>query len=216
MIKIFDLDDTLYPEYTFVEGGFRSVAAYMEDLQGFDSKETFADLLEILCAHGRGEIFDIYLKRKRVYSFRLVRKLVAIYRYHEASLNLHDDAYEYLNSAKNESLYLVTDGNKLVQQNKIQALGLCTLFKKVYITHRYGLKHSKPSPYCFDLIRRNEGCSWHDMVYFGDNPKKDFVELNKLGATTVRLLRGNHRFDVAKPGFDAHYAVKSFNDVLPL
>ena len=212
MIKIFDLDDTLYPEYTFVLGGFKAVSKFLGDLYCLDSKIVFDDLNEILNTYGRGEVFNIYLKRKQLFSCKLVKKLVSVYRYHNPQLSLHEDALHYLNSRKSENLYLVTDGNKLVQSNKIIALQLSKFFKGIYITHRYGIKYSKPSPYCFELIKRREGCEWNDLVYFGDNPKKDFITLNQLGANTVRLLRGNHIYDQAKPGYDARLSVISFND----
>lgn len=108
-------------------------------------------------------------------------------------------------------LYLVTDGNKIVQQNKVEALGIAHYFKRIFITHRFGIKHAKPSTYCFELIRKAEKCEWQNMVYVGDNPVKDFVNLNRLGAHTVRVLTGAHRNINTLAEFDAEKVV---NDLL--
>ena len=103
-----------------------------------------------------------------------------------------------------------------MQANKVEALNIRHLFKRIFITHRFGVKHAKPSTYCFEKIRLAEACDWNDMVYVGDNPAKDFVNLNRLGMHTVRVLTGVHRSAVAKPLYDAHYTVKHITDLRSL
>ena len=78
-------------------------------------------------------------------------------------------------------LYLVTDGHKIAQARKVAALGIHCRFRKVYLTHRYGLRHAKPSIRCFERIRERERCRWDQMVHVADNPAKDFVNLTRLG-----------------------------------
>lgn len=95
---------------------------------------------------------------------------------------------EYLQS-KNIPLYIVTDGNKIVQNNKIEALNLRKHIKKDFITHRFGKKHSKPSTYCFEKIRKLENVNPEDIVYIGDNPNKDFVNIKELGFRTIRIKK---------------------------
>jgi putative hydrolase of the HAD superfamily len=36
-------------------------------------------------------------------------------------------------------------------------------------------------------ITELEKTGWNDLVYLGDNPNKDFINLRKLGANTVRI-----------------------------
>src|SRR3546814_9657261 len=100
-------------------------------------------------------------------------------------------------------LYSVTDGHNIVQRNKVDALALWPSFRKVYITHRFGRAAAKPSTHCFEHIRAAERCGWEQMVYIGDNPAKDFVNLNPLGMFTVRVRTGGHRDMLASPNFDA-------------
>jgi putative hydrolase of the HAD superfamily len=109
--------------------------------------------------------------------------------------------------------YLVTDGHKTVQQNKIRALRIENCFKRIFITHRYGIRYAKPSIYCFKLIRRIERCNWSDMIYIGDDPAKDFVNLTPLGVRTIRVLTGGQRDVKAKPGFEAAYVISSFREL---
>ena len=90
-------------------------------------------------------------------------------------------------------LYLVTDGHKIVQHLKVRSLGLERRFKRIFITHRFGKKYAKPSTYCFEKIKNSESCDWHEMMYIGDDPAKDFVNLKPLGIRTVRVLTGAHK-----------------------
>jgi putative hydrolase of the HAD superfamily len=50
----------------------------------------------------------------------------------------------------------------------------------------------------------------------GDNPAKDFVNLNEMGATTIRLLTGSHASVIAKPGHDATHTIKSLSGLSDL
>jgi len=45
------------------------------------------------------------------------------------------------------------------------------------------------------------------MVYVADNPAKDFVNLNRQGMPTVRVLTGLHRDVEAKPGYEARFRI---------
>ena len=87
------------------------------------------------------------------------------------------------------------------------------MFAKVYITHRYGVRYAKPSIHCFDLIRARERCDWADLVYVGDNPSKDFVNLTPLGVRTVRVLTGEYRHVVARPKYDATHQIENLEQL---
>ena len=160
-------------------------------------------MLDILGGEGRGLVFDRLLERHGHRSRTLVEQCVRIYRQHRPRIRLAPAATELLPKLSKSPLYLVTDGHKIVQSNKVAALGLLCRFRKVYLTHRYGLRHAKPSTHCFERIRARERCRWDEMVHVGDNPAKDFVNLRPLGVRTVRVLTGPHRDLAARPGYDA-------------
>lgn len=214
MIIVFDLDDTLYDEIDFVLSGLRAVAQYGLDNYGLCKDASFKFMQDILDQFGRGRIFDLWLENHGLYSKNRVAQCVKVYRHHwpEISLStIHMGILEQL--ANRYSLYLVTDGHKVAQGQKCSALNIDTYFTGVFITHRYGLANAKPSLYCFEKIRQAEGVSWDKVIYIGDNPEKDFVNLNRVGAVTVRVHTGAHAGTAAKNGYDAQHHIRNLNEI---
>lgn len=212
-ILIFDLDDTLYPELSYVYSGFKAVAAHLQAQRGWPEADSLAFMKQVLQRDGRGFVFNRLLALHGEMRHSAVIDCVKIYRHHVPDISLIDSA-RYLLAHLAPPLYLVTDGHKLVQQHKIQALGIESLFARLFITHRYGVRNAKPSIHCFELIRTRERCEWTDMIYVGDNPAKDFVNLTPLGVRTVRVLTGEHRTVEAKPSHDALHVIDNL-DQLP-
>lgn len=214
MILIFDLDDTLYEELQFVRSGLRAVARFGECRFGLDrlSSETF--LAASLARCGREKIFDRWLRNNDAWSIGRVKACVDVYRHHSPNLTLFCGAGSILDTlTRQTNLYVVTDGHKVVQRNKIRALNLHRWFRKCLVTHHYGVRYAKPSTHCFDLIRQAEGAKWSELVYIGDNPEKDFVGLNALGAVTIRVRTGPHSFDVARHNHDALLSIPSLREL---
>lgn len=211
MILTFDLDDTLYDERTYVESGLLAVARFGEAEFGWDRGESLWFMIGVLDRDGRGAIFDQWLSAHGKLSRELVAECVRCYRHHAPVLALDQRAAALLPQLARYPLYIVTDGHKIVQDRKLTALAIRPLFKHAFITHRYGTKNAKPSLHCFELIRKAEQCRWQDIVYVGDNPAKDFVSLNRVGAQTVRVLTGVHRNAVAAPGFEAQHRIRDLS-----
>ena len=207
MLLVFDLDDTLYVERTYVESGLQSVAAWGEATYGLDASASFIFMIQILETDGRGAIFDRWLDHHGLLSKARVKACVRHYRHHTPKLELNDAAKTLLPQLSSHALYIVTDGHKVVQSKKLQSLGVEPLFRKVFVTHRYGIRHSKPSIYCFDRILKLEGANWGVLVYIGYNPNKDFVGLNTVGAKTVRVLTGWHKDVIARTGYEAQHRI---------
>jgi putative hydrolase of the HAD superfamily len=215
MFLIFDLDDTLYPERTYVESGFRAVSEHLQRLYGWSASASYDHMIRTLDEAGRGAVFDRLLQEHRAWSRTRVAGCINVYRQHRPVLALYPEAAALLPQLAGP-LYLVTDGHKLVQQRKVEALGIERWFSKTYLTHRFGVRHAKPSIYCFERIRERERCGWSDMVYIGDNPAKDFVNLNQLGVRTVRVLTGVHKEVTAQSGCDARHTIQDLSQLLSL
>ena len=67
MIIVFDLDDTLYEEITYVKGGLKAVANYLFRTYQLDTPERISGrLFAILLKKGRGKIFDIFLQENKL------------------------------------------------------------------------------------------------------------------------------------------------------
>ena len=62
MIIVFDLDDTLYEEITYVRSGFKAVANYLYQTYKIETPDKiFRDFIQALEQQGRGRVFDCFL-----------------------------------------------------------------------------------------------------------------------------------------------------------
>jgi putative hydrolase of the HAD superfamily len=201
-ILVFDLDDTLYEELSYVRSGLAAVADHAAGATGRD-RATLLVLLEAALAEGRSGVFDRAFERAGVHTARLVRRCVGVYRTHTPAISLWPAAERCLQRFADHRRFLVTDGVTSAQGRKVAALGLQPRFEKLFLTYRYGRRRSKPSPYCFERIRTLTGARACDIVYVADNPRKDFVGIRPLGFGTIRVLTGQHAAVQAAPGHDA-------------
>lgn len=213
MVLIFDLDDTLYDERTFVESGFRAVAQWGKERFGWDADQSVATMCATLDSDGRGAVFNRWLAENGITKKSAIADCIRVYRYHTPNISASNATLAILSNLIHHPLYIVTDGHKLVQANKIQALGITKFFRHCYITHRYGVASAKPSLRCFELIKSREKCDWRDMTYIGDNPSKDFVSLNKIGAQTIRVKTGIHANVSANSGFEAQHVIDDLHQL---
>ena len=213
MILVFDMDDTLYDEMTFVKSGFRAVSRHLATTFGAPEEAAYQLMLEELNRNGRGRIFNVVLEKYAKATKANIKKCVTVYRLHQPEIQLNKDTLRCFERFSSYPLYVVTDGHKMVQHNKVVALGLYEKVKKVFITYRYGLKHSKPSPYCFNKIVERGKCRPQDVVYIGDNPKKDFVGIKPLGFKTIRIKTGGFKDLAVSDEKKAHLSIQTLDDL---
>jgi putative hydrolase of the HAD superfamily len=213
MVLVFDMDDTLYEEAAYVRSGFMAVAESLSPTLGKSAKLLAGEMMELFQQLGRGKVFDSLLGRYGKVSRRLVQQCVSCYRLHEPEIQLHQAGSNCLHRFRHLPLYVVTDGNKKAQAAKVRALDLESKVEKVFITHRYGLRHAKPSPHCFRIIQKLERVPASRILYVGDNPAKDFVGIRPHGFRTLRVLTGPHSMAKARPGHDAEFHVNSLNEL---
>lgn len=218
MIVGFDLDDTLYPEITYVHSGFRAVAREAEAVYGIDVEVAFAVMIESLELHGRGRAFQDVLSQVGVRRRADVDRLVRVYRHHRPDIMLPAESQAVLDelTSAGHRLYLVTDGHKVVQAAKVDALGLRRWFLHCYLTSRYGQVNAKPARRVFDLMVRREDANGADLAYVGDDPAKDFVAVRQVGGRSVRVLTGQHASVQAVPEHDADVTVERLANVPPV
>ena len=213
MVVIFDLDDTLYKELSYVKSGFMEVSNYLEQTFGIPALDAYKFMLTDLEINGRGKIFDSVLSKYGQFNLTQVRKCISIYRLHKPNISLPQSSKNCITLFSDIPTYIVTDGNKIVQHLKIESLGLYSMVKKVFITHRYGLRHAKPSPYCFNLIKEKEKTTPKEIVYVADNIKKDFVGIKPLGYKTIRVKTGNYK-NVRRPAsYEADKKINSLDEL---
>ena len=212
MIIVFDLDEVLYDEKTYVISGFRAVSEFLEKDEAIPKKIIF-EYLKRRLKNGRERIFNDLLDNFRIYSQKNLKKCISVYRTHTPKIKLYSDAKDCLKRLKNYPLYIVTDGNKIVQKNKIKALNLENHIKKIILTSNYELRNSKPSTFCFQKICDMEKTSPTNLVYIGDDPHKDFVGLKREGFKTIRLFKGRFKNERLSKEFEADYKIKSLKEI---
>lgn len=192
---IFDLDCTLYDEFDFVKGGYKSVASYLSNRYACDPGTVFSDMLAYYEKTGRTGLFDYIVKSNYIREEGVIEKMLKVYRMHTPSIKLYDDAAFLIDILKRRKIKigLITDGIKCVQESKAVHLGLDKIIDKMIFTDDLGPLNSKPSEKPFRLICEDFGIEYADSCYVGDNPYKDFYAPNRLNMTSIRLNRGIYK-----------------------
>lgn len=184
---VFDVDDTLYLERDYVRSGFNAVGAMLERERGIPD---FAELAWAKFLNGaRSTIFDEVLAELGIGGIATT-ELVDLYRAHQPSIELLEDARECLHAlASVAALAVVTDGPGESQHAKIRALGLQQWIPHCIVTADLGPGHCKPEPAAFILAEEAAGCLGAQCAYIADNPHKDFIAPKARGWTTWRVRR---------------------------
>lgn len=212
-VLVFDLDDTLYPELSYVHSGFRAVAAFLSPLLAVPAETLAAGMIAEETVLGRGQVFDNVLRQHGRWSKALVAACLRAYRQHQPTLALFPDTERCLARFAEWPLYLVTDGHKGIQARKVAALPLAGRVRHAYLTNRYGRHRAKPNPHVFELICRLEDVGAAEVIYVGDNVRKDFVGIKPLGFRTVRILRGNYAHLTADAAHEADRSIHTLDEL---
>lgn len=195
MIKavIFDLDDTLVSEFEFVKSGFKVVSKYISQIVNADEESVFKELISLHITDTKN-VFNRFLDKYDKYSKMQIDDVVNLYRNHKPSIFYYDDVLETLNKLKNTNykLGIITDGFKNTQKNKIEALSLDEIVDEIIVTDQFGRDFTKPSLLPYELISNRLNVAYDEMIYVGDNPKKDFYIGSITKITTVKINRNGY------------------------
>lgn len=170
---IFDLDDTLYSEKTYVRSGFKAVSDYLEG--EYESK-----LWDFFIA-GKPPI-DTLLKMLHKENDK--SRVLEVYRKHIPDIHLYEDIPDIIAQLKTRGIKIgiITDGRPEGQRNKIKALGLETIIDDIIITDELGgAQFRKPCDIAFRIIQNRWRLPSEQIAYVGDNPLKDFKAPQQLG-----------------------------------
>ena len=217
MIKaiIFDMDDTLYPEYEYVLSGFKAVNDYLEQKNIFGFYKIAVQLFE---KGERGKIFNDSLDILGIsYNKEDILSLLKVYRNHKPTIKLFLDARHILDELSCKfPLGLISDGYLEAQQKKVEALKIEKYFAKIILTDEIGKDAWKPSPIAYEKMSDYFNVKHSEMIYIGDNASKDFITANKFGWTTVQIIRDSNEYkkiDVL-PEYKAQFEVYSLTEVI--
>lgn len=107
-----------------------------------------------------------------------------LYRSHKPEIHLYEGVLELIKYLKNNGIKvgIITDGRPEGQRNKIAALGLDKLIEDIIITDELGgLQFRKPNDIAFRIMQCRWRIPYEQLIYVGDNPKKDFQAVRQLG-----------------------------------
>jgi putative hydrolase of the HAD superfamily len=215
---IFDLDDTLYDEVDYCRSGFGAVADFLADRPGCPSaKQIFETLWKEFSRGNHKTTFNVALEQLGIqYDAALIERLIEVYRSHIPSIKLPRESADCLRKlSRGYSLGLLTDGFLPAQQLKVQALGIEKYFKCIIYTEQLGRNCWKPSPVGFEKLLQTLNAKPQNTVFLGNDEKKDFIAPNKLGLSTIRIIRpaGMHIEPADRPSAAAQYIIHNLSDL---
>jgi putative hydrolase of the HAD superfamily len=197
---IFDLDNTLYEELTYVMSGFQSVASFLSKRFNISQQLLFDDMLFFLDKDGRGAVFNNILEKHKLENDELmIKTLLAIYRNHTPNICIPDEAMDLLDDLKREGykLGLITDGDSSMQLRKLESLSLTRKFDYILHTDVLGKDYWKPSLTPFRILLEILDVEVGNAIYIGDKIDKDLVPARNLGIEAVLFTKFFH--DLSSP-----------------
>lgn len=187
-LVVFDMDDTLFLESSYVSSGFKAVERML--FKNYGHLGFYDRAWGLFTAGHRGDIFDVALVGLSASLPRdIVARCVDVYREHHPSIGLLPDSREFVDLCSASSVTgLVTDGPRSSQKAKAHSLGLYDLVDNVIVTDEHS-GWAKPSLFAFEHLQALAGAEGKDCIYIADNPRKDFIAPRALGWATVRVRR---------------------------
>ncbi len=193
---VIDLDDTIYPQASYLYGAARAVGRAGAAL-GLDPVR-LGKLVkrELSAGSDRGGTIDRALAAYGVEPDEpLVGALVKAFTgYQPKRLPRYlgaDAALKGLREAY--PLVCLTDGNPAIQRAKLAATGMAGFFQSVVITDELGGRAArKPRPDGLAHAAALLGVRADDLVMVGDRPGKDVAVAQALGARSIRVRTGEY------------------------
>ncbi|MBC6997974.1 HAD family hydrolase [Cytophaga sp. FL35] len=194
-VIVFDLDDTLYNEISYLQSAYQVIARQLNPNN---------------CAALYAQMFSLYRSGENVFKFLSeqfhveIQELISIYRDHVPNIEPFKGVGTLLKTIKKAEgkIGLITDGRSRTQRNKLEALNIVKYFDKIVISEEIGSE--KPSEANYKAIEK----AFPDCIYYyiGDNIRKDFISPNKLGWESIGIIDNglNIHFDGHKYMKDAH------------
>lgn len=209
---IFDLDDTLYNEIDYVKSGYRKVATYLESFVDKTIDEIF-NLLMNRFNEDRNNVFNYVLENIGIDEHKVLMECLEVYRNQEPDIEIESETRGLLLELKKEyKLGIITDGRPEGQWAKIRALGLEEVMDAIIVTDELGgIEYRKPHELPYLTIATRLQLPLHNLVYIGDNEKKDFVAARRLGMYTMQINNGDglYKSEQMDQEYKAHKQIES-------
>ncbi len=144
---LLDLDDTLYPQASWLQGAWDRVCQ-AAGAYGVPSDVLRPALLSVAAeGSAKGNIIDRALARIGAHEVPVPPLVAAFRSYHAPSLPLYPGVAESLRALRRQvAVALVTDGDVGIQCSKLRSLGLENAFDVVVLSDRLRRDRRKPHP----------------------------------------------------------------------
>ena len=222
MIKVvvFDLDDTLISESKYAFSAFTEIVSYLENILLIDKMKIYEDILNLYHKE-KTQIFDrLFEKYHKSLSSEMKSYLIDVYRKHKPDITLDETTITILKSLRDKGIKtgIITDGYIETQKNKIEALNLIDFIDKIIYTDEFGREYWKPNPLAFESMKEFFDVDYDEMIYIGDNIKKDFIAPNFLGMKSILLKNNNGVYSNIHATFDditdlPHHIINSISEI---
>lgn len=188
-VVVFDIDDTLYPEFDYVRSGLMSAAQHVDTGVRNEFVEAYLNRFR---AGQRSDLFQAAgLDCGFALDDDLLQEMLHAYREHQPGIALSPEVKSLLDHLSERSwLAAISDGDATRQARKVEALGLRKWIDPIVLTGALGPGHGKPSRTAFEMIE-NHFPAAKGFSYVADNSFKDFVAPVALGWTCIQLIRPN-------------------------
>ncbi len=215
---IFDLDDTLYRELSFVESGFSVVADYLVEINTRNESKEFilSYMLDTFEKKGRGRVFNDALKWLNLDVDKYLSTLIYLYRNHIPSkieLDFEMKVLVDMLISNKIKLGIITDGTYVTQKNKTDVLLRGIPYSCIIHTDTLGQQGWKPSSEPFKIVMNLLNTHPKDSVYVGDNPVKDFIGARIIGMKTIWWNPENMKYDFPDTLCNPDYIAKGINNL---
>jgi putative hydrolase of the HAD superfamily len=214
-VVVFDLDDTLYNEIDYLKSAYSQIAFNISDELCIDQIVVFNDMINFY-NHNKNVFVEMINKYQLSYK---TKHFLEIYRNHKPNITLSTDRLEVIKLIHSQgiAMAILTDGRRVQQRNKLEALGITQYFSEIIISEEFGSE--KPDKRNFQYFEKVFGNS--QFYYIGDNTKKDFVTPNSLNWITIKVIDNGlniHKYcDLDFPKkHQAMYNISSFKEITAL
>jgi putative hydrolase of the HAD superfamily len=128
---------------------------------------------------------------------------------------MQDDARAFLTHLVGKMpIGIISDGPLDSQSRKVTALGLTAVADVIFLTDKWGPQFSKPHERAFCEVESAFNLQREQLIYFADNPSKDFGGPRARGWQTVRIRRpGGQHEHVVMPKDAVGIEVTSFEAI---
>ncbi|MEJ5328356.1 MAG: HAD-IA family hydrolase [Candidatus Bathyarchaeia archaeon] len=216
---IFDLDNVLYDERTYVDVAYCEIARFLASICRLSEQVIYKKLLDEL--HKKTSMYprlfnDVLLDLDL--DVALLPEILKIYAQVTPNLRTYPGIKKLLRvlRKKRVKLALVTNGCVEIQRNKIKLLKLEKYFDVILFAREVAASLEKPNPQVYIKALELLGTKAEETLCVGDNPHTDFWGAKKLGMRTIRLLIGEFKFVKMPEEYEAERSVHSIDELINL